>query len=504
MQELDFSGPPPEPATLDEAQQLINHLWRSYQELLSAKRGMVEAQEELRSRIELLEEQRTLDSGSSSKPPSSDTPEQRAKRRKKRRTGKTQGAQPGHPKHERSLVGESEVDHIERYYPEAGCSCGHEVVIDAEPAVRHQVFDVPEVRYQVTEHQLYSGCCQGCGQRWTARLPAWVPSGQMGPGLIGWIGVLAGQFHLSIRKIQRLLEEQWQLHFSTGAISQAQGKMNDWLGPVYRQIGEHVRQSEIAHADETTHYRHTERRWLWCLTTPIAVYMLTHYSRGKAAAMALLGSFCGVLVTDHYGGYNDYARSLRQLCWAHLIRRFERIVRRGGAAGAVGRRLLCLARAVIRTHHRWQHGQLTLEHYHRRMQRLRRALRAALERGQALISAPRTARQCQHVLKDEALYWTFLQDGRIPLTNNTAEQTLRSYVIWRKLSFASQSHRGEQFRPMILSVIETAKRLQLSTAKLLRAICTQGLRGEPITVTLPFPNSKPPQLTAKASQPATP
>jgi transposase len=72
-----------------------------------------------------------------------------------------------------------------------------------------------------------------------------------------------------------------------------------------------VRQAELAHADETTHYRGTERRWLWALATPLAVYLLTHYSRGKAAARALLGGFAGVLVTDHYGGYNDDDRSRR-------------------------------------------------------------------------------------------------------------------------------------------------------------------------------------------------
>jgi hypothetical protein len=107
----------------------------------------------------------------------------------------------------------------------------------------------------------------------------------------------------------------------------------------------------------------------------------------------------------------------------------------------------------------------------------------------------RTANQCRHVLKDEALYWTFLSDGRIPLTNNAAERALRPYVIWRKLSFASQSLRGDQFRPMILSVIETAKRLNLSTSQLLRELCTAGLLGQPVTTQLPLPDPRTRQLT---------
>ena len=142
MHELDLTGPAPQPKTLAEAQQIINWLWQSQQELLLRQR-------ELQAQIEPLKEQLHSDSRDSSKPPSSDSPEQRAKRPKKPRSGKSQGAQPGHPKHERELVAVSQVDHIEPFYPEGGCACGGEIVIDEEPKVRHQVFDLPEVRYYV-------------------------------------------------------------------------------------------------------------------------------------------------------------------------------------------------------------------------------------------------------------------------------------------------------------------------------------------------------------------
>jgi transposase len=212
MNNLDLNGPAPKAKTLEEAQQTIDALWSALGEALK--------------RIEQLEEQLRSDSRDSSKAPSRDTPEQRAKRPKKKRTGKSQGAQPGHPKHERALVPESEVDQIERFYPEGACHCGHALAIAEEPSVRHQVFDLPEVRYQVTEYQLYSGYCPACRQHTSARLPEWVPSGQMGAGLISTIGLLAGQFHLSVRHIKSFLQEHWQLSFSTGAVSQAQGKMN--------------------------------------------------------------------------------------------------------------------------------------------------------------------------------------------------------------------------------------------------------------------------------------
>jgi len=71
-------------------------------------------------------------------------------------------------------------------------------------------------------------------------------------------------------------------------------------------LGEAIRRANIAHADETTHYRGSERRWLWALCTPFALYFMTHYSRGKRAATELLGDLNGMLIIDrHWGGYKS-------------------------------------------------------------------------------------------------------------------------------------------------------------------------------------------------------
>lgn len=99
-----------------------------------------------------------------------------------------------------------------------------------------------------------------------------------------------------------------------------------------------------------------------------------------------------------------------------------------------------------------------------------------------------TANQCKRLLEDETMLWTFLFKPRvIPLTNNTAERAIRPYVIWRKMSFASQSLRGDQFRPIILTVVETCKRLGVDAYQLLRKVCTQGMQGLEITERLPIP-----------------
>ena len=466
-----------EPKTLEEAQLIIEKLC-----------GIVR---ELAARIEELEEQIERGSGNSSQPPSKDSPKQRAERKKKRSSGRKQGAQPGHPGHQREIVPEDQVERVERFYPAARCSCGGTIEMEPEPSQRHQVFDLPEVHYTVTEYQTYSGACRRCRTRHVAELPSWVPRGQMDAGLISWITLLSGQYQVTTRALQSLLREQWGLSFSLGAISQAQRPVNDWLEPIYAQIGEVVRQAKVAHADETTHYRGGERRWLWVLCIPTAVYFLTHYSRGKGAAQELLQHFEGILISDRHGGYNDYPIERRQLCWAHILRNLECIAGRSGRAGKLGRRLVRLAQLTIRLEHRWRVGGYASILYEQRLHRLRAWFRRELEQGARAHGNSRTGNQCSKLLREESMLWTFLSHPGIPLTNNAAERALRPYVIWRKISFFSQSYRGDQFRPLILSITETCKRLQVGAYQILRRACEQGLRGEPITVRLPIPSERP-------------
>ena len=100
--------------------------------------------------------------------------------------------------------------------------------------------------------------------------------------------------------------------------------------------------------------------------------------------------------------------------------------------------------------------------------------------------ASKTASQCKRLLADESMLWTFLQDRAIPMTNNEAERAIRPYVIWRKNSFFSQSARGDQFHPVVLTLTETCKRLGLGVYGILRKVCEQGFRGEVIIVRLPL------------------
>ncbi len=467
------------PKNLAEANARIDELVQINDELVTLVK-------ELKAQVEELSERLGKSSRNSSRPPSSDSSYQRSRRRKPKPTGRKKGAQFGHTKHSREILPVDCVDKVQRYFPHGQCHCGGQIAMNSEPTIRHQVFDLPMPKYSVIEHQIYSGKCQTCQNLFQADLPSSVPSGQMGPGLISWIVLMSGQFHLSIRKIQQLLAEQWQLNFSIGAISEAQGKANIWLVEHYKDIGEDIRSSKIAHADETTHWSFGERAWLWVLASASSVFFMTHSSRGKKAAAQLLGNFQGYLVSDQYVGYNNFNTFKRQLCWSHLIRKFIAMSERRGNGGKIGKKLLLYSQAVIRTRHRLDKNQISQTTYLRRIRRLQWSFEEALEKGTRLRIDSRTANQCKYLLPDVHMCWTFMEDHNIPLTNNYAERSLRGYVIWRKLSYSTQSEAGNQFRPMVLSVIQTLRLQGLSTYRFLRQSCTEHMHSGKVNTHLDF------------------
>ena len=81
-------------------------------------RQLLDLVSKLEQRVAELEENIGSSSRNSSKPPSQDSPEQRAKREKKPKSTRKKGAQPGHPGHQRVLADSSAIDEHVYYYPD--------------------------------------------------------------------------------------------------------------------------------------------------------------------------------------------------------------------------------------------------------------------------------------------------------------------------------------------------------------------------------------------------
>ncbi len=316
--------------------------------------------------------------------------------------------------------------------------------------------------FEITEYQIFHGQCQHCNAVYKGELPETAPKGQIGARLMSHIAVLAGKYHLSVSQTRQLLLDQYGDTFSTGAISEAQGKVSSMLTPIHQSLKEHIHKALYVHCDETSHSRNDEQgtRWCWLISSQDAVFQTIRYSRSQESAKHILGD-CkdNIVITDQYAAYNFINPEKHQLCLAHVQRNLQQMAdfSGGGLTALIGSKLVLLLKTVFRTQHRFEQDELSERLWLRRMQRLKRSFTTLLEKGASTPSA-RYSGRCEHLLKHETGLWVFVTHKGTPLTNNEAERCIRGTVIMRKNCFGTSSDRGDKFRSRVLSVVETCKK----------------------------------------------
>jgi transposase len=411
--------------------------------------------ERLRARVAELERRLSENSRNSNQPPSGDAPSDRQARPKDEPSGRKPGGQPGHKPHKRNLLPPGQVTRTENCFPDECRRCGKGLPqrADAEP-LQHQVIDVPSIEPDVTEYRLHRVEC-ACGETTCAELPCGVPKGMLGPRLLGLVALLTGNCHVSRRKVQVLLRDILNVNVSLGALSESEEMVSDALGPAVEEARLHALAAKVKHADGTTWYQRSVFRALWTLATSAVTVFTIVESATKEALHEWLGD-SGILVSDRGTQLGFWAMKRRQICWAHLVRKFAAYSEHAGQAGEIGALLLLATRTVLREWHRVRDGTITRETFRRRTAKGRQLIELLLDAGAALPDG--IAGSCRDVLAHRAALWTFAHEEGVEPTNNHAERELRGFVLWRKTSLGSQSARGDRFAANIKSVVHTCRK----------------------------------------------
>jgi transposase len=429
-------------------------------------------------RIRDLEARLALYSGNSSRPPSSDPPGAPPPARPKRK-GRRRGGQPGHPKHERALVPPEQVTETHVLRPPTCRRCGLGLGGDDPAPHRHQVIDVPKVVATVKEYQLHSLVCEGCGIATRASLPPGVPTGQFGPRLQAVVALCSGDYYLSKRQTERLVEDVFGVPIALGSIANLEQATSDALAAPYEEVAQALRKEPIVHADETGWYEHSRRAWLWgAIGGALALFIVRARRSGKVARELLGSAFAGILVSDRWSAYAWVDVTRRQLCWAHLLRQFRGFQDRGGDAKPIGDALEILTETMFHAWHRVRDGTKTRADFQKLMDPLRDQVVARLHEGQHC-SVPAVAGRCREILELEAALWTFVRMEDVEPTNNAGERLMRLGVLWRNRSFGTDSPIGSRFVERILTAVTTLRLQKRNVLDYMTAACEAALQGKP-------------------------
>jgi len=137
---------------------------------------------QLEKRIAELEGQLGKSPQNSSLPPSTQHPHAKPPQQKPK-SKQRRGGQPGHKKHERPLIPTNQCDEVHSLQPSECRRCGQPLRGSDPNPLRHQVWELPEIKPLVTEYQRHRLGCKRCGETTCAKLPVGVSNSTAGERL---------------------------------------------------------------------------------------------------------------------------------------------------------------------------------------------------------------------------------------------------------------------------------------------------------------------------------
>jgi transposase len=396
----------------------------------------------------------------SSLPPSTQHPHAKPPQ-KKPKSKKRRGGQPGHKKHERPLVPTDQCDEVHSLKPSECRRCGQKLRGNDPDPLRHQVWELPPIKPHVNEYQRHRLTCARCGVTSCAELPPGVPRGQAGPRLVALVALLMGCFRQSKSRTALFLSTVLRQPCSTGWVVKLQNQATDALRPAYEALAAQLPNEPVLALDETPTKEGTAKSWLWTYVAAAFTLFAVRPSREASGVSDLLGeSFPGIVHCDRARMYLSLERL--QWCWAHLKRDFQALGDGGdGQAKRLGYDLLRPTRELFKHWANYRDGTISRAALQRRMAPVRRTVERLLLRGvgsgnRSLVGI------CRELYEHRSRLWAFVYHDGVEPTNNASERALRHAVIWRKLSFGTQSAGGSRFVETMLTIIETCRQQQRS------------------------------------------
>jgi transposase len=354
---------------------------------------------------------------------------------------------------------------------------------------RRQVFDLPPMRVEVTEHQLIEREC-GCGHRTKAAAPGGADAPvQYGPRIAAIIIYLyIGQF-LSKKRTAQALAELFGVPVSSGTVAAVTGRAAGRLDGFLEHARQQIAASEVAGFDETGFRVDGKLAWVHCARTGKYTLLMVHPKRGRKAigAMGVLPSFSGVAVHDAWAPYDGYANAEHQLCSAHVLRELQAV------ADAAPESQWCWATQAAEAITGMQ--RLVTEAISQGRQAVDPASLAeqvTRYRSAALIGASQSkARKGKLMRKHHALarrlldrqddYLRFTTDFRIPADNNGCERDIRMAKLRQKVSGCLRTMSGARQFCAIRSYLSTAAKHGLTFFDALIAL-TEGQPWTPAAI----------------------
>ena len=413
-------------------------------------------------RIKYLEDQLSLNSRNSSKPPSSDISKRSIS--VKGKSNRKSGGQPGHKGHKLEMS--SSPDQVHSYEVGACGDCGKDLSSEGvESVVRKQIWDLPPQGIEVVEHQLLVKRCPDCGILWqSGDLPAQIQHEvAYGPRIKALSTYLHSYQQLPLKRITGFFGEVFNIKLSQGSVVNFIKRAYQKLEGFEVQLKNSLLGESAIFCDETSMRVNQKNHWLHSASSSQLSYFHIDPKRGREAMdrMGILPHYQGIAHHDYWKSYQSY-ECKHSLCNAHLLRELIFLAEEHKQKWAEE-----MIELLLRIKKGIDHAPkevLTLKKQKRYRKKFRAIVAKGLnlhpppkkikgKRGRVAKSKSRNLLERLDLLEDQ--YLRFMIESEARFDNNLAERDLRMNKVKMKVSGCFRSSDAARHFARIRSFILT-------------------------------------------------
>jgi len=393
-------------------------------------------------------------SNNSSIPPSKD--ENRLKRTKSQRTKshRKPGGQKGHKGSKLDMV--TNPAHIITHNIETCEHCSSQLSETSGQYESRQVFDIPTVSIEVTEHRVIKKTCKKCGQKNKASFPEnLIQKAQYGDRIKALTIYLQNYQMLPFARCSELIQDLFGHKLSKGSLANFQEKCHHSLTDYQQQIKSILLAAKVVHGDETGIKVNGILHWMHVLSNEQISLFAAHKKRGKEAMndIGVLQDYCGTLVHDRFSSYFSY-KCDHSLCNAHILRDLNYVEETFDAPWAnTMKKLLVKAK-----NKKDKDPDIKPAYYSRIYNQYVNLIRPVIKAYDKRLKKTDEQRLAFALEKHKRLFLKFIQQPEIPFDNNQAERDLRMIKVKQKVSGCFRSPKHADYFARIRGYISTVKK----------------------------------------------